>query len=195
MPEPAGASGTRDRLLDAAISAISDLGVAGATTRRIAERAEVNEVTLFRQFGSKRGLIAAVLKHVLGDFLHAGGQPSGDVVADLEQLAATYVRFVDVYPDLVARVLPEVGRDPDLAAIVVPAQRRIADALRGIVEHHQRSGGLVEEPPEETIRAFMGPLLARATLAPVVDVTPLDVGRHVRRFLDGRAATPGGAAP
>jgi AcrR family transcriptional regulator len=32
------------------------------TTRQIAELAQVNEVTLFRQFGSKQGLLLAVIE-------------------------------------------------------------------------------------------------------------------------------------
>ena len=47
----------RDQLLDAAARLYSESGYRGATTRRIAEQAGVNEVTLFRHFGSKDSLI------------------------------------------------------------------------------------------------------------------------------------------
>lgn len=47
----------RNQLLDAAAVLYAGAGYRGATTRRIAEQAGVNEVTLFRHFGSKDALI------------------------------------------------------------------------------------------------------------------------------------------
>jgi AcrR family transcriptional regulator len=48
---------TRTELLNAACDVFSQHGFRGSTTRRIAEAAGVNEVTLFRYFGSKEALI------------------------------------------------------------------------------------------------------------------------------------------
>src|SRR5208282_3782386 len=45
------------RILDATIHEIYRHGYEGATTRKIAERARVNEVTLFRRFRSKEGIL------------------------------------------------------------------------------------------------------------------------------------------
>jgi AcrR family transcriptional regulator len=47
----------RDQLLAAAASLYAEAGYRGATTRRIATQAGVNEITLFRHFGSKDALI------------------------------------------------------------------------------------------------------------------------------------------
>ena len=51
----------RDQLLPAAIKVYAESGTRGATTRRIAQEAGVNEVTLFRHFGSKEALIREAL--------------------------------------------------------------------------------------------------------------------------------------
>jgi AcrR family transcriptional regulator len=51
------ASRARTRLLDAAARVFAQHGASGATTRRIADQAGVNEVTLFRLFGSKDALL------------------------------------------------------------------------------------------------------------------------------------------
>lgn len=48
---------SRDRIVRAAARVFSEAGYRGATTRRIAAAAGVNEVTLFRHFGSKDELI------------------------------------------------------------------------------------------------------------------------------------------
>ena len=56
---------TRQRLLDAAAETLNRRGIQGATTREIARRAGVHEVTLFRHFKSKEQLLRAVLKRGL----------------------------------------------------------------------------------------------------------------------------------
>ena len=48
---------TRTELLKAAAEVFSQHGFRGSTTRRIADAAGVNEVTLFRYFGSKEALL------------------------------------------------------------------------------------------------------------------------------------------
>lgn len=55
--EPAS---TSDRILVATLELVAQRGYAATTTRAIAEKAGVNEVTLFRQFGSKQGIIRAL---------------------------------------------------------------------------------------------------------------------------------------
>ncbi|MEI6814511.1 MAG: TolC family protein [bacterium] len=53
---------TRTHVLSAAARVYGELGFRGATTRKIAEAAGVNEVTLFRQFGSKNALLLEALR-------------------------------------------------------------------------------------------------------------------------------------
>ena len=57
MTEP-----TKQQLIDAALRVYGESGFRGATTRRIADAAGVNEVTLFRLFGSKGALIQEALR-------------------------------------------------------------------------------------------------------------------------------------
>src|SRR5438477_7522509 len=52
----------RDRILDAAKNVYAQHGFRGATTRLIAIEAGVNEVTLFRTFGSKAALFEALMQ-------------------------------------------------------------------------------------------------------------------------------------
>lgn len=53
----------RDRILEATARVYAEHGYRGATTRRIAEEAGVNEVTIFRHFGSKGALIEQAVRH------------------------------------------------------------------------------------------------------------------------------------
>jgi AcrR family transcriptional regulator len=49
---------TRERILDAGLRTFAEKGFTGATTKEISMKAGVNEVTLFRHFGSKEALFA-----------------------------------------------------------------------------------------------------------------------------------------
>lgn len=54
---------TSQAILKAALNLFSAKGYSSVTTKEIADRAEVNEVTLFRHFDSKRNLFEAVFEH------------------------------------------------------------------------------------------------------------------------------------
>ncbi len=71
---------TRQRILQAARQLFSEVGYALATTRLIAEAAGVNEVTLFRHFGSKKALLMACLGEIdsTGFTATFEGELSGD---------------------------------------------------------------------------------------------------------------------
>ncbi len=58
---------TRESLLDVTARLYADHGWRGTTTRRIAEAAGVNEVTIFRQFGSKEALLLEAIHSTSSD--------------------------------------------------------------------------------------------------------------------------------
>ena len=76
---------SRQKLLAAAARIYGESGFRGATTRRIADEAGVNEVTLFRLFGSKSALIAEALREHATRTTEPGGLPDepADPVTEL----------------------------------------------------------------------------------------------------------------
>lgn len=183
--QPARSSAARIR--DAAVELLAEQGVVRTTTRAIAERAGVNEVTVFRQYASKNGVLIAALEHVTRPFRTRTTAPSENVAHDLRQVATGYAAFADNHPDLVSRVLPEIAHEPELRDSVLPWQQDIAARVRVIVEHHQAHGRLrADLPSDEIARAFFGPLAARAFLRHLFPVrSPLDVATYVELFLHG----------
>ena len=177
---------THQRLLAAAAEELFSSGYRGATTKAIAERAGVNEVTLFRRFGSKLELMKAAVEEIVAPFAGGIPEPSSDVRADLVSVAERYVAFVDANPRIVARVLPEMAADPELAQIVTPIQAPVVKALAKVIEHHQEAGRLVAEPPADALRAFLGPLAARAVMAHLLELDEFDAASHVDLYLSGR---------
>jgi AcrR family transcriptional regulator len=81
----------RQRLLSAAARVFARDGLEGATTRAISREAGVNEVTLFRHFGTKEHLIEAVVGSAFGgrDPVDPEG-PARSLRADLESFARRY---------------------------------------------------------------------------------------------------------
>ena len=67
-----------DQILDAALTVVVERGYLGATTRAIAKAAGVNEVTLFRRFGSKDKLLGAAIGREAQRFEALGVTHTGD---------------------------------------------------------------------------------------------------------------------
>ena len=66
LEEPANA---RDRILAAAAALVTTGGIDAATTRAVAAAAGVQAPTLYRLFGDKDGLLAAVSEQVMADYV------------------------------------------------------------------------------------------------------------------------------
>jgi len=81
---------TREKILTAAAEVMAEYGYARATTRKIAKAAGVNEVTLFRHFGSKRNLLSEMIhrRSALPDLTNIiESQLTGEYRQDLIHLA------------------------------------------------------------------------------------------------------------
>jgi AcrR family transcriptional regulator len=96
-PKPHG-DATRERVIEAAVACIAELGFHGASTTRIARRAGLTWGVLQYHFGDKHGLLAATLERVFDDFrnhLRAAAVPRGavrDRVARLVDVAWDWLR-------------------------------------------------------------------------------------------------------
>ncbi len=93
----AGVEETRGKILAAARDLFERNGTRGTTTREVAERAGVNEATLFRHFGSKRALLDAMREQACGvEHLRSilASLPGLDLAADLRQLAYSTVEHM-----------------------------------------------------------------------------------------------------
>jgi AcrR family transcriptional regulator len=73
----------RDKLLAAAARVYAEVGFRGATTRRIAQEAGVNEITLFRHFGSKAALLHEAIAHAGLHSVEPLPEDPGDAAAEL----------------------------------------------------------------------------------------------------------------
>jgi len=187
----AGTEETRTRILNAAREVFERNGTRGTTTREVAERAGVNEATLFRHFGSKAALLAAMREHAcdLAAFRELVATVSGDDVhADLTAIAQSAVENMYRQRNLLCISLVEEAADPDAYDAPewrVPSQVRtlLADYFAQRVSEQRLAGD-----PEFLACTFMGIMfqyvVARKLWSSHV-IDPTIVGRLVDVFLNG----------
>ena len=184
MPAPVS-----DRtILDAVVATVGRRGYAGATTRQIAAAAGINEVTLFRRFGDKRRLVLAAVHADIGPFAATGTQATDDLEADLRRVLTYYAGVLADHGELLLVLMIESARDPDLGELI-REPLSVQGELRRLIEHHQRAGRLVDEPPSAALHALIGPLLAHAiaTMLEHDPPPPPSADALLERFLHGHA--------
>jgi AcrR family transcriptional regulator len=139
------ATGTRDRLLLAAAQLLVESGDRTASTRAICDRAGVTAPTLYHHFGSKQGLIDAVLNHGFTQYVGADGDAveSADPLADVRAGWDRHVQFGLEHPTFYALLYGAV--EPGRPCVVTaPAQARLL-ALFAIAARR----GLLRVPPAD----------------------------------------------
>lgn len=136
---------TRDRILDAAYAVFSEQGFRGATTRRIAEDAGVNEVTLFRHFAGKEELLAVAIERQSERGMAALARyPLPATPHRLHQelhdfLMATLAGFLSAR-QAIRTTIGEWGHHPPLNAPLMRTTEHVYDALRAYVVAAQAAG-------------------------------------------------------
>ena len=183
-PHP-GVDQTRAKILAAARELFERNGTRGTTTREVAERAGVNEATLFRHFGSKRVLLGAMREEACGTETFRsiiGGLPGRDIAADLRTLAYASVDNMLAKRSMMCISLAEDAAGTDDAPEWRGPQHTVAD-LAAYFEGLRRAGA-IEGEPLLLARCFLGILFSyvvgrklwgaqapdRATIDGLVDV-------------------------
>ena len=154
----------RERILSAAAQLYSETGFRGATTRRIAERAGVNEVTLFRQFGSKTHLLQEAIR-CAGTSPHLCELPAQpvDPRQELREWAQANYRELRNKRSLIRTAMGEIEERPDILPLENSATVCAARALGGYLAR-LRAARLATADFDLTAATtmFMGTLFADA---------------------------------
>lgn len=131
----------RQKILQAAGRLFCECGVRGTTTRRIASEAGVNEVTLFRQFGSKEQL----LREAIGlNWANVDcPRPPEVPVAPAAELAAWALEFAErlrLAAPLIRTSLGEFEQHPEILPRGGSPTARASAALAAYLEQLRRRG-------------------------------------------------------
>jgi AcrR family transcriptional regulator len=141
---------TRTRMVKAAESLLRGSPEHDLSTRAVCDAADVGAPVLYRIFGDKNGLIAAVVDHTFARYLKQirAQQPSDDPVDDLYAAWDTHVAFALANPTVY-----RIAYAPSLAE--VPAG--VEEARQLLIERFVRcaEAGRLHTTPDEAAQVMM----------------------------------------
>ena len=163
-------SSTRERILRAARAVFERNGTRGTTTREVAERAGVNEATLFRHFGNKTTLLDAMREWTVdaAAFGAALDGMSGDIQTDLIKICtALYERMLD--NQAIIRIsLAEEATDPEQVPSCLRGPTEIMERLVPYLQSHI-DAGVIRGNPRQLAAVIMGMAFALAMKSHRID--------------------------
>ena len=193
---------SRERILEAASRVYAKHGFRGATTRLIAIEAGVNEVTLFRTFGSKSALLEAVLEQhsKLGRGPVLPDDPT-DPLAELTAFVASSLERVREMRPLLVHTMGELDERPEAAEFACRGRHDVHETITSYIRKLQARGLAAKNIDVDVAAVMLTAIVMSDAMARhfVPDVyPPLDEAaeRYVRSFLRLiGASVPDGAVP
>src|ERR1700731_1921693 len=164
-PSLSSVDATRERLLDAAADTFGRDGIRGATTREIARKAGVNEVTLFRHFKSKEQLLRAVLQRGLISEVAMMDQHSSwkeNLRESMEKYARHYYSHLEKKEGIARAFLAEAQILPkSMQTMIAEVIRPLRERLILILTDAQKAGKVRSDlNVESALDAFKNSLYA-----------------------------------
>jgi AcrR family transcriptional regulator len=164
------AGDTRAVLVQAAIDVLRESGFAGASARRIAQRAGVNQALVFYHFGSVNDLLVAALEEVSGQRMAAYRELLDKTGTLAELIAAARSVFeadldaghVRVLTEMISGAQSVPGLGERVAACLAPWRDFAATAVRDVLAASPVAALL---PAEEAAHAVVAGLLGLEMLA------------------------------
>jgi len=187
---------SRERILEAAGRVYAKHGFRGATTRLIAAEAGVNEVTLFRTFGSKGALLEAVLEqNDVCSEVSLLPDPAVDPEEELTVWVGEHMeRVCDLRPMLI-QAISELDERPEVAEFACRGRDEVHDILTRYSTALQSDGRADAEADvfaavTMLISSVMGDAMGRPMVPhsfPPIEEAPR---RYVRCFLRSIGVSP-----
>ena len=185
-----GTEQTRERIIEAAVKVFGGRGYAGATTRAIAAEAGVNEVTLFRHFGSKKNLFREMIDYYYDSSGLKTMNPerlSGDCRQVLTGLGTRIFSILSERREIYRLLLSEVEQQSEVRDAMIQFPRQLRHLLAQYFRIQMKQGNLRHLNPEVMAQAFMSMFMAFVLYEtifaepPVADIAAEDI---VTQFVD-----------
>lgn len=149
---------TRERILQATLKLIRKKGFKGATTREIAQEAGVNEITLFRHFNNKKGIVKAAFEKVsyvptLSKAIKE--KVEWDLEKDLLMFSILYQQLLCQNRDLILISLKEGDSFPELKQQIADIPRQLKEDLIEYFNKMREKGILIETNVEAQTMALI----------------------------------------
>lgn len=132
----------QNRLLDATSDLVLEGGPTSATVSAVAARAGMSRMTVYRKFGDRHGLLAALFNRELGTVLDSAplDTPTPELIA---QVTVSAVEAINAHPlmDAVLRYEPEQLTEW-ITGRLGRTQRRAREVLRSLIQAGQQTGSV-----------------------------------------------------
>jgi AcrR family transcriptional regulator len=181
----------RDQLLEAALQVYAESGYHGATTRRIAATAGVNEITLFRHFGSKDVLLREALSRCQAQGSVPLPEVPHDPLQELTDWSRSHLLHLRQRAALIRTCLSEFAERPELVTPEISCPVQATRALAGYIAGLRARGFVAESvDPNAAAALLLGALFADAIgrdIVPDMYAVPPEeaVTQYVTLFLRG----------
>ena len=197
----------RHRILQAAARVYTQHGWRGATTKRIAEEAGVNEVTLFRQFGSKEALLEQMIRELAASKAELRlPETPHDPERELLAWASAHHQDMCGKRPLIRQLMSDFEERPELVPCAVEGPHSAMNQLRRYTEQLRTTGVIAHQDVlpaaeiEAAVSMFSGAVFAdgmNRDVMPVMFTQPVEdtLRAYVRIFLRGLHALPEMVSP
>ena len=176
----------RNRILAAAARVYAQYGFRGATTRLIATEADVNEVTLFRTFGSK----AQLLQEMLRSHVESGAVPTlPDDVSDPEGAITAWctamLEHLRDHAQVIRKTIAEAEERPDAACQACEGPNSAGASLVLYLERlHEEGLADPDADVDVAVSMFMSALFGDALYRDVIPTSfPQPAEQAPRRYV------------
>jgi len=154
----------RDEILSAAAGVFAQHGFRGSTTRRIADAAGVNEITIFRHFGSKEALIREAMQHLTQS---AGLRSLPDIPVDpereLTEWSESFMQHLRLRNSIIRKTMSEIEERPDMSECASYVPKRASNELCLYLTALKRKGWIAEKfDPTSAAAMLMGAIFSDA---------------------------------
>lgn len=151
----------RQAILDAATRSFFDHGFAATAIEQVAADAHVSKVTIYNQFGDKRGLFGAAIEREcarMGEHFSIAPMPGLSLRERLEAIGTAMTAFMS-RPEMVQfdrRIAAETERDPAIGeAFLEAGPRQMLRAFAALLCALRDAGEIAVEDPELAAEQFV----------------------------------------
>lgn len=189
---------TRGRILEAAMKVFGSKGYTGATTRAIAIEAGVNEVTLFRHFGTKENLFKEVIDYyysLSGFRTMTSDQLDGDYRQVLIRFGTRIISVLRERREIYQFLLSEITSQPEVRDTMKRLPGQVRHTLAQYFGYQMQLGRIRRMDPQVTAQAFLSLFMAYVMYetffreSPMPEIPTEEVVAHfVDIFIEGTTA-------